>query len=53
MKTRCAGLAVLVLSLAAFGVGNAQIGFYGVVDPNGQNVNVQTAIVFVSPTVDT
>jgi hypothetical protein len=53
MKTRCAGLAVLVLSLAVFGVGNAQIAFYGVVDPNTQTVDVQTAIVFVSPTVDT
>jgi hypothetical protein len=53
MKKRCAGLAVLVLTLVAFGIGNAQIAFYGVVDPNTFNVQVQTAIVFVSPTVDT
>ena len=53
MKNRCAGLAVLILALVAFGVGNAQIAFYGVVDPNTQNVQVQTAIVYVSPTVDT
>ena len=51
MKKRCAGLAVLVLTLAAFGVGNAQIAFYGVVDPNTFNVQVATAIVFVSLTV--
>ena len=53
MKKRCAGLAVVILSLVAFGIGNAQIAFYGVVDPNTYNVQVQTAIVFVSPTVDT
>jgi len=53
MKKRCAGLAVLVLSLAAFGVGNAQIGFYGVINANTHNVTVDSAIVFVSPTVDT
>jgi len=53
MKNRCAGLAVVVLSLVAFGIGNAQIAFYGVVDPNTYNVQVQTAIVYVSPTVDT
>jgi len=53
MKKRCAGLAVLVLSLAAFGVGNAEIGFNGVLDPNTFNVQVQTAIVYVSPNVDT
>jgi hypothetical protein len=51
MKTRCTGLAVLVLTLAIFGVGNAQIAFYGVVDPNTQNVQVATAVVYVSLTV--
>ena len=49
MKMRCAGLAVVILSLVAFGVGNAQIGFYGVVDPNTHSVVVDSAIVFVSP----
>ena len=53
MKKRCAGLAVVLLSLVAFGVGNAQIAFYGVVDPNTFNVQVQKAVVFVSPNVDT
>jgi hypothetical protein len=53
MKKRYAGLAVVMLSLVAFGVGNAQIAFYGVVDPNTHNVQVQTAIVFVTPDVDT
>ena len=53
MKKRCFGVAVAVLSLAAFGVGNAAISFYGVVNPNTKNVQVQTAIVYVSPTVDT
>lgn len=53
MKKRCAGLAVVVLLLVAFGIGNAQIAFWGVVDPNTYNVQVQTAIVFVSLTVDT
>jgi hypothetical protein len=53
MKKRYAGLAVLALSLVAFGVGYAQIGFYGVVDPNTFDVQVQSAVVFVNPYVDT
>lgn len=53
MKNRCAGLAVVVLSLVAFGIGNAQIAFYGVVDPNTHTVIVDSAIVFISPTVTT
>jgi len=53
MKERCGGLAVLVLLLAAFGVGNAQIAFYGVVDPNTHNVLVNSAVIFVTPAVDT
>jgi len=53
MKKRCAGLAVVVLSLVAFGIGNAQIAFWGVVDPNIYDVQVQTAVVFVSLTIDT
>ncbi|MBM3330719.1 hypothetical protein FJY68_02565 [candidate division WOR-3 bacterium] len=52
MKKRYAGLAVVVLLLGAFGVGRAQIAFYGVVDPNTFDVQVQTAVVFVSPDID-
>ena len=33
MKKRCAGLAVVLVSLVACGVANAQIEFHGVVDP--------------------
>jgi len=53
MKKRCFGVAVAVLSLVAFGVGNAEIAFRGVVNPNTKDVQVQTAYVFVSPIVDT
>ncbi len=53
MKNRCAGLAVVVLSLVVFGIGNAQIAFNGVVDPNTYNVIVDSATVFISPTVTT
>jgi len=53
MKKRCAGLAVVVLSLVAFGVSNAQVALYGVIDPNTHNVAVNAAYVFVSPNVDT
>jgi len=35
MKKSCTGLAVVLVSLVAFGVANAQISFNGVVDPNG------------------
>lgn len=53
MNKRCAGMAIVVLSLVAFGIGNAQIAFYGVVDPNTYNVQVISAVLYVTPTVDT
>jgi hypothetical protein len=53
MKKRCAGLAIVVLSLVAFGVSDAQIALYGVIDPNTHNVTVSLAYVFVNPNVDT
>jgi len=51
MKKHCTVLAVVVLSLVAFGVVNASIGFNGVVDPNTYTVQVQSAIVY-APTYD-
>jgi len=53
MKKRCAGLAVLVLSLAAFGVGNALTPFSGVINPNTNLTMVDTAIMNVLTTTDT
>jgi len=53
MKKCCTGLSVIVISLIALGVANAQIGFYGVLDPRTMNVQVQMAVVYVAPTVDT
>jgi hypothetical protein len=53
MKKRCAGLAVLVLSLAAFGVGNALTPFSGVIDPNTTITVVDTAILNVLTETDT
>jgi len=44
MNRRCAGLVVVLMSLAAFGVGNAQQDVYGVIDPNTHTVWVDTAI---------
>jgi hypothetical protein len=43
MKKRYAGLAVVLLSLAAFGVGNADE-IYGVINPNGHAVWVDTTL---------
>lgn len=53
MKKCCTGLAIILLSLAAFGVVNAQQDFHGVVDPTGHTVTVDTAIVTVMSVVET
>jgi hypothetical protein len=53
MKKRCAGLAVVVMSLAAFGIGNALTPFSGVIDPNTTITNVDTAIMNVLTETDT
>jgi len=45
MKKCCSGLAVVLVSLVAFGVGHAQIDFHGVLNPNGHSVWLDTAIV--------
>jgi hypothetical protein len=42
MKKRCAGLAVVLLSLVACGVANAQIEFHGVIDPKALVVRVDS-----------
>jgi hypothetical protein len=47
MKIRSAGLAVVLLSLVAFGIGNAQVPFSGVINPNTNLVMVDTAILNV------
>jgi len=43
MKERCAGLVVVLVSLVAFGVGNA-VPFHGVIDAKGFTVTVDSAI---------
>ncbi len=53
MRKSCAGLVAVVLSLAVFGVGDAQIAFFGVVDPNTHVVDIQSARVFITTDVDT
>ncbi len=53
MKERCAGLVVVLVSLVAFGVGNAQTPFHGVIDPNTHTVTVDTAIVTLHSVTDT
>jgi len=53
MKKRCAGLAAVLVSLVAFGVGNAQTPFHGVINSNGHDVAVDMAIVVSTPNVDT
>ena len=53
MKKCCTGLTVILVSLVAFGVVNAQQDFHGVVDPHGHAVTVDTAIVTVTPAVET
>jgi hypothetical protein len=53
MKKRCFGLAVVALWLAAFGIGNAQVPFSGVINPNTNLTMVDTAILNVLTTTDT
>lgn len=53
MKKCCCRLALVVLSLVAFGVGNAGTSFHGVIDPNGHSVWIDTAIVTKPPRLDT
>ena len=51
MKKRCAGLAVVLMSLVAFGVGSAATPFRGVIDPNGHSIWVDSArVIFPSGT---
>jgi len=53
VKKCCCKLALVALSLAAFGVGNAETSFHGVVNPNGHQVWVDTVVVMVPPMRDT
>jgi hypothetical protein len=53
MKNRCSGLAVVLVSLVAFGVGHAEIDFHGVINPNGHAAWVDTAIVLNHLETDT
>jgi hypothetical protein len=53
MKKRCAGLAIVLLSLVAIGVVNAQIPFHGVINSNGFAVDVNTAILVMGSEADT
>jgi len=53
MKTRCVGLAVVLVSLVAFGIGNAQTPFTGVINANSNLTVVDTAILNVLTTTDT
>jgi len=56
MKKCCAGLAVVLVSLAAFGIASAQQDFHGVIDPNTYDVIVDSAIIVtpsLTETVDT
>jgi hypothetical protein len=53
MKKCCTGLAVILVSLVAFGVVNAQQDFHGVIDPFGHAVTVDTAIVTVTSVAET
>jgi hypothetical protein len=53
MKNRCSGLAVVLVSLVAFGVSNAGTTFHGVINPNGHSVWMDTAIVTAPPRPDT
>ncbi len=47
MKTCCAGLVVVLVSLVAFGIGNAQTPFSGVINANTNLTVVDTAILRV------
>lgn len=53
MKIRSAGLAVVILSLVAFGIGNALTPFSGVINPNTDATVVDTAILNVLTATDT
>ena len=53
MKIRSAGLAVVLLSLVAFGIGNALTPFRGVINPNTNLTVVDTAILNVLANTDT
>ena len=53
MKIRSAGLAAVLLFLVAFGIGNAQTPFSGVINPNTSTVIVDTAILNVLTATDT
>ena len=53
MKIRSAGMAVVLLSLVAFGIGNAQTPFSGVINANGNLTIVDTAMLNVLANVDT
>ena len=53
MKKCCFGLAVVALSLAAFGIGHAQTPFTGVINPNTNLTMVDTAILNVLTSTDT
>jgi hypothetical protein len=48
-KKCCCTLALVVLSLVAFSVGNAETSFYGVIKPNGHAVWIDSAIVTAPP----
>lgn len=53
MKIRSVGPAVILLSLVAFGIGNAQVPFSGVINPNTNLTMVDTAILNVLTATDT
>lgn len=53
MKKCCSGLAVVLVSLALFGTGRAQVEFNGVINPNHHSVWVDTVILVVPPANET
>jgi hypothetical protein len=53
MKKCCCRLALVALSLGAFGVAGAETSFHGVINPNGHSVWVDTIIVTAPPRPDT
>ncbi len=53
MKKRCAGLAVVLVSLVAVGVAGAQTPFHGVINSNTHDVLVNTAILVMGAAADT
>jgi hypothetical protein len=52
-KKCCCRLSLAVLAFVAFSIGNATTSFYGVINPNGHAVWVDTAIVTAPPRPDT